>query len=458
MKRFFIFFVLLSFLPHAWAISFDEVQNPQTTAGRYVQDSAGVLSSGYAELINKICVSLEARTAAELAVVTIDSLEGHAVEDYAQKLAQKWGIGKKGEKNGLLILLSLKDRKIRLHPGYGLEAIITDATSGRLLDEWAVPHLRNAAYGRALYDLTKAAAQKIAGAKGKTLDLNDPPIWPAEAAAYRPAEETPPVSNLPVAVASAPAHVSIKWLAAFFFLVAILVLLGLVWSTLGVFFYRARAAKEKSLGTAQKDKLPFLIWIGSTFIAFPLAVSAVNTFLTGAFYFLIYVAGVFVLLMFRSFVRARFQKYVGGYRVACPRCRRPMSLLGEKEDDKYLNEGEVAEELAKGMDYEFWRCAPCDYLHRFSVSLGGGSRCPKCQRKSVKSTSSTLESATTSHNGRMSVSYDCLNPPCRYHREEIRIIPCISASTGSSSGSSWGSGGGSFGGGSFGGGGASRSW
>jgi len=100
----------------------------------YVNDFAGLLSPGGKNSLETKLALLEKETGAEVAVVTVKSLDGMTVEDYASRLFEKWGIGKKNKDNGVLFLTASDDRKVRIEVGYGLEAVITDARAGRILD------------------------------------------------------------------------------------------------------------------------------------------------------------------------------------------------------------------------------------------------------------------------------------------------------------------------------------
>src|SRR5262245_53925192 len=101
----------------------------------YVSDFAHVVDEGSRARIEAYCAAVEKATGAQLAFVTVSDLDGEPVEDVANLLFRKWGIGKKGENNGALLLLSIRDRRSRLEVGYGLEPIITDGAAGALLRE-----------------------------------------------------------------------------------------------------------------------------------------------------------------------------------------------------------------------------------------------------------------------------------------------------------------------------------
>ena len=118
---------------------------PQPT-GRLVNDFAGVLSPlAELQLENRL-VQLEKDTTDELAVVTITSLGDESIETYAVGLFEKWGIGKKGKDNGVLFIMALEERKVRIEVGYGLEPVLTDGRAGRILDSEVVPSFREGDY------------------------------------------------------------------------------------------------------------------------------------------------------------------------------------------------------------------------------------------------------------------------------------------------------------------------
>ena len=94
-----------------------------------------------AELTSRIEAAFRTNGSA-LVVVTLKSLQGGEIQDFAVKLFEQWGIGEKGKDNGVLLLVSTGDRKVRIEVGYGLEGAIPDATANRIIDEFILPHLR----------------------------------------------------------------------------------------------------------------------------------------------------------------------------------------------------------------------------------------------------------------------------------------------------------------------------
>lgn len=112
----------------------------------YVNDFADVLTLGEEKILEAIIKDYEAKSTVEIVVVTIKSLEGESVEQYAVKLFEAWGIGKKGKDNGFLILNSINDKKWRIEVGYGLEGFITDGYAGSIGDNRMTPNLKNEKY------------------------------------------------------------------------------------------------------------------------------------------------------------------------------------------------------------------------------------------------------------------------------------------------------------------------
>ncbi len=110
---------------------------PQLT-GRVV-DNAHMLSSGAISRLDAQLAQFERTDSTQVVILTIPSLEGESLEEYTIKVAQAWGIGRKGKDNGVLLLVSKADRKVRIEVGYGLEGRLTDALSGRIIDYAIVP-------------------------------------------------------------------------------------------------------------------------------------------------------------------------------------------------------------------------------------------------------------------------------------------------------------------------------
>src|SRR5262249_30816319 len=114
----------------------------------YVNDFAGVLDAATVAELSRVIRETETRTSAEIAVVTVTSLDGMSIEEYAVRLFADWGIGKKSKDNGVLMLVAPRERRIRIEVGYGLEPILPDALAGRIIREDCLPAFRTNQYAK----------------------------------------------------------------------------------------------------------------------------------------------------------------------------------------------------------------------------------------------------------------------------------------------------------------------
>src|SRR5579862_2660665 len=141
----------------------------------YVNDFAHVLDAQTASDLENLCREVDEKTNAQIAVVTVHSLDGSDVDSYAVALFHQWGIGPKGKDRGVLILVAVNDRKYRIEVGYGLEPILPDGKVGSFGRE-AVPLLRQANYNGAVSLLTSRVADVIAQDAGIQITGARPPV------------------------------------------------------------------------------------------------------------------------------------------------------------------------------------------------------------------------------------------------------------------------------------------
>jgi uncharacterized protein len=137
----------------------------------YVNDFAHVIDASNADALAAYCGILERATGAQMAIVTVDTLDGDDVTDVANKLYHQWGIGKKPNDEGVLLLFAVKDKKDRAEIGYGLEPVITDADAGSVM-RGLRPILRQGSYGPAALAAAQQFGAKIAAAKNVTLPID----------------------------------------------------------------------------------------------------------------------------------------------------------------------------------------------------------------------------------------------------------------------------------------------
>lgn len=171
MKKFLIYLVLLlqTFFA-ATALAGPSIP-PRPTAGSgiYVQDYAGVISQADKQKILRIGQDLDNKTTAQVAVLTVKTLDGYPIEDYALEVLRQWGIGSKAKNNGVLILVSINDRQSRIEVGYGLEGTLPDGLTGRIQDQYMLPYFRKGDYSKGILQSYVATTATIAKSEGVQL-------------------------------------------------------------------------------------------------------------------------------------------------------------------------------------------------------------------------------------------------------------------------------------------------
>ncbi len=129
--------------------------------------------------MSDLCRQIDEKAHAQIAVVTVRTLDGADVESYAVDLFKRWGIGAKSTDRGVLILYAIDDHRARVEVGYGLEPILPDGKVGGFQRE-AIPLMRNQQYSQALLLVTGRVAQVIA--EDAKIEVNAPDLPPAHAA------------------------------------------------------------------------------------------------------------------------------------------------------------------------------------------------------------------------------------------------------------------------------------
>src|SRR6266478_7686880 len=165
-----LFTFVIYFLAAATGVC-DEINKISPTG--YVTDLAGVIPQATKQRLETLCTELEQKTGAQMAVVTVKSLDDRPAEDYAVDLFKHLGVGAKKDNTGVLLLVAPNDRKYRIEVGYGLEPIINDARAGDA-GRAMVPFLRQNDYGSAIEVAAWQLAKYIADEKGITLSGHPP--------------------------------------------------------------------------------------------------------------------------------------------------------------------------------------------------------------------------------------------------------------------------------------------
>lgn len=173
----------------ALALTSEPIKSLKATG--YINDFAGVLNAATVSQLTELATTVDQKAGAQIAVVTVNTLEGMEASDYGNRLFQQWGVGHK-DNRGVLILLAVKDHKYWTEVGYGLEPILNDAKVGDFGREM-VPFLKRGDYNGAVTIITQRIANVIAQDGGVTLP---------NLALQRPVQNTgpPPVQLNPLLV------------------------------------------------------------------------------------------------------------------------------------------------------------------------------------------------------------------------------------------------------------------
>jgi len=151
-------------------------QEPTIPAPRgFVSDFANVIDRQTASHLEALITELQAKTGAEIAIVTVESTQPLSAFDYAMKIAERWKPGAKGKDNGVVFLVAVKDRELFILTGYGIEGALPDGRVGEIRDRVIVPRFRQGDYRGGIRAGTEALAQRIAEEYRVKLSAAPPP-------------------------------------------------------------------------------------------------------------------------------------------------------------------------------------------------------------------------------------------------------------------------------------------
>ena len=134
-----------------------------------VNDFANVIQADQRAVMENLAREVLQKTGTAVVVATMPTVGDMVVDDYATRLYESWGIGKKGEDKGVLILLALKERRVRIETGYGVEGILPDGVVGEIIRLHVIPHLKQGDYGKGLSNAMTDVSDVIARNAGVTL-------------------------------------------------------------------------------------------------------------------------------------------------------------------------------------------------------------------------------------------------------------------------------------------------
>jgi uncharacterized protein len=179
MSKFFKLFIAVFFVTIASSVIAQNVL-PRPNPPKLVTDQAGVLTPEQLQALEAKLVAIDDSSSNQIAVVILSSLEGQPKEEYATKLFREWGIGNKKTNNGVLLLVAIQDRQIKIEVGYGLEGAIPDITALSIIDNDIKPAFKAGAYyeglDKATDNLAKAAVGEYKEARKKRTKSKGNPL------------------------------------------------------------------------------------------------------------------------------------------------------------------------------------------------------------------------------------------------------------------------------------------
>jgi len=152
-----------------------ETPLPPRDPAHSVYDAAGVLDDADELAMEQRAAELFQKAGVAVVVITVPRLEDETIDGLAVRAGQSWGVGRRGEDRGIVVALSVQDRKIFVATGYGVEGFLNDAKVGRFIDQYAMPHLRRNDFSAGVAALHNALAHEAARALGVQLGGGPPP-------------------------------------------------------------------------------------------------------------------------------------------------------------------------------------------------------------------------------------------------------------------------------------------
>jgi len=149
--------------------SFASIPEIPPVPSQYVVDLAGVIDAAASAQLDNALRELEEKTTVQMVVLTIKSLNGDNLEDFSIRTVEKWKLGQKGKDNGVLLTVSMQDRKYRFEIGYGLERVLPDSLVGSIGRSYLIPNFRKGDYSKGISDASFAVINAIAAEEGVQL-------------------------------------------------------------------------------------------------------------------------------------------------------------------------------------------------------------------------------------------------------------------------------------------------
>ncbi|MCM1255799.1 MAG: TPM domain-containing protein [Duncaniella sp.] len=407
------------------AITVEEVPNVHVkNKYEYVSNPSGILSSQAVSNLNHTIRQLWESTSVELVVVAVDQVDPDMTpEEFATRLFEKWGIGKKDNDNGILVLVARDDRAAIIRTGYGMEGVIPDIIAGRIIRNVMFPDFREGLYDNGT----------IAGVDALVKVIEDPQY--AEELKSKYGNDSHRASENDLTAGEFVTYY--LWFALF---IAIVMLIDVIYAI---------------LSTSKLDEVQ--------------RYRALDAHKTAALFVAFLSCGIGII---PYLILKRKMHSIRRHKRACPNCQTQMELIDEEHDNDYLTPAQDTEEKINSIDYDVWHCPHCHetevlpYVNRET----NYTTCPQCGARAMSLVDRrTLRQSSVNYEGEGADIYVCKNCGNQHHKKfriPKKADPAAAAAAGAvlgsmlggSGGGGGGFSGGSFGGGMTGGGGAGGRW
>jgi uncharacterized protein len=375
----FVSFTVAAFPVVSKALTVQEVPNSRQVNGGWVTDMADMLSPATEAQLNQIISDLEAKNSSEIAVVTVPETAPSATpKEFATALFNYWGIGKKGRDNGVLLLISQRERRVEIETGYSIESILSDARVGNLIQQQIAPRFKQGDFNGGTLAGTQALVVELSAYQPPTpAGVPTPPVSIPATPASVP---TPPVS-IPAAPASVPTTTA---------------------SVIGVVYP--------------------LAGVGGVLVLIIGTVAYVRRPRSG--------------ILLEPTGRSRIEGDSGDtHPWHCATCKKRMQKLDAIALQPYLSQSEQVAQKLSSIRFEGWQCLKCypqltgQTIHICAYILDSQqfNTCLTCQELTVTQTiKAILEQPTWNTEGKQLVAKEC--HCCSYNEEVKETLPCLTPS------------------------------
>lgn len=360
-----VFFLFASDIK-AQSLNAKDVVNPKTICGDcFVSDQDNLLSSEIESEINKLLTTLRNNTSMEVAVIALNGESNTSARELSMELFDLWGVGKKGEDNGLIILLCINSGEVFIRTGYGLEGALPDALATQICSEEMLPYFKKGDWGQGLLKGVEA----VCGVLYEEYKGNG---------------------------VSEQEHIDL-----FPFLLVYLNLC-VVFFVAALIFISRKAAKIERNNKLEKInvvKKSAIVWecVGILFLP----------------------ALIFLLIWLYRIKIRRIRRQ----NIAC-HCGGKMKRLSEAQEDKFLDTVKQLEESLGSKDYDVWLCDKCSntIIYPYEKIFSSYSKCPSCGAKTYKKKyDSVVREPSVNREGLVKTVFECKN--CKHREEKMKIIP-----------------------------------